>query len=231
MEIVELSTRRVEGGREITVTGYLAGREELTGPDLVELERLIRELGGHVGREDKGETPTENLRGSRRRGAAEAEQAGEPEAPAGTSGRRRRGAEPAEAEPASPATGRSRARRGAESPAAEPSAASTDGASGTSRRRREPAPAEEAPAEGRRRRPAPTEEAKVLTEADLVKATTDAHSKLHKAVGKKGEDLIADLIYQFDDKGGNPCEKVASIVEADRQKYLDDLDKLVADNA
>ena len=197
-DIKKLSVEQVEGGRIVTVSAFVPNKQDVEADDLVEIERIVFEAGT-VGVKAADEKPAET--GRRRRGAEPAEEPAE-EAPAG---RRRRGAPAEETKEEAPAE--------------------------TGRRRRG-APAEEAkteaPTEGRRRRgAAPADDKPKISDGDLTKAGAAALAKLIEEGENKSNatKFILDILGEFKDKAGDPVENVADLQGDDRQKFLDELKK------
>lgn len=127
-----------------------------------------------------------------------------------TEGRRRRGAAPVE-EPKEEAPAEAgRRRRGAPAGGAK---------------------AEEAPAEtGRRRRgvaAAPADDKPKISDADLTKAGAAALAELinQGEVKSNATAFILDILGEFKNAKGEPCDNVADLQGDDRQKFLDELKK------
>ena len=206
-DIKKLSVEQVEGGRIVTVSAFLPNKQDLEQDDLVEIERIAFEAGT-VGVKAADEKPAET--GRRRRGAEPAEEASAGEA---QSGRRRRGAASAEAEATSPATDQApaegRRRRGAASAETSDATSATIGTG-----------------EGRRRRGASDDKPKI-SDGDLTKAGAAALAKLIEEGENKSNatKFILDILGEFKDKAGDPVENVADLQGDDRQKFLDELKK------
>lgn len=228
MKITAVTISDGEGGISFSIAGTLGPRvHELDGTDADDLAVTInRQIEAFW---NNGAGPGDGTEGS-------PEPEPQPEAPVEGNGRRRRGgaaaADTASASTtnttsASPSGGRKR-RGSAEAPAAETPPA---GEGGGRKRRGSAAGAEStssapdqsqttaSPSDGRRRRGGTV--AKVITDADLTKAASEAGRQV-------GTPEVVKIIEEYEDAEGYVCENVAQIKPEDRQAFLDALAKLTA---
>lgn len=202
MKIIGASVRDTADGREITVTGLVAKTDALDGTEAEQLMSLL----GEMDTDEPQEPAPAPTPGRRSRGAAGAATSQEP-APASAatqpsepaSGRRRHGAQSTEEAPANPTPEAPRRRRGSEGAAAASAAGTAPQA----------APTAEAPRRRRTGNAAPAEE---VSDADLVKAASEA-----------AEEITPALVMQILAEDFNGAKLVTDLHGADRRKFLDTL--------